>query len=80
MIDVQFIPVKDELKALNSDHLLFVIRVSLPANTNTVYYLKNDTSCYLYGPQGNSKLNLREVRRLAVTFTEQRLFLKYQQN
>ena len=79
MIDVQFIPVKDELKALNSDHSLFVIRVSLPANTNTVYYLKSDT-CYLYGPQGNSKLNLSEVRRLAVTFTEQRLFLKYQQN
>lgn len=75
MIDVQFIPVKDELKVLDSDHSLFVIRVTLPANTNTVYYLKNDT-CYLYGPQGNAKLNLREVRNLAVTFTEQRLFLK----
>jgi len=80
MIDVQFIPVKDELKLLDSvDHSLFVIRVTLPANTNTVYYLKNDT-CYLYGPLGNSKLNLRDVRRLAVTFTEQRLFLKCEQN
>lgn len=74
MIDVQFIPVKDEMKGANRDHSLYVVRVTLPANTNTVYYLKN--SCFLYGPEGNSALNLREVRRLAISFAEQRLFLK----
>lgn len=73
LVNIVFIPVRYEnRRKIEPNHCLYVIRVIVPANMNTVYYLKNQNVCYVRRPEGNVRLNLREVRELAVLYCEKR--------
>lgn len=76
LVRIVFIPVRYESrKNIEADHSLYVIRIIIPANMNTLYYLKNRNVCFVRRPEGNKMLNLKEVRQLAVLFCEKRFII-----
>lgn len=73
LVNIVFIPVRYEnRREIEPDHSLYVIRIIVPAKMNTLYYLKNRNICFVRRPEGNVKLDLKEVRELAVLFCEKR--------
>ena len=76
LVNIIFIPVRQGLtKTTDHNHKLFLIKIVVPAQMNTVYFLKNKNECFFRQPEGNFKLNLKEVRRLTVFLSEQRFLL-----
>ena len=75
-VNIIFIPVRQGLtKTTDHNHKFFLIKIVVPAQMNTVYFLKNKNECFFRQPEGNVKLNLKEVRRLTVFLSEQRFLL-----
>ena len=80
LVNIIFIPVRQGLtKTTDHNHKFFLIKIVVPAQMNTVYFLKNKNECFFRQPEGhfklNAKLNLKEVRRLTVFLSEQRFLL-----
>ena len=76
LVNIIFIPVLNErTQTIEHDHKFFLIKIVVPAQMNTVYYLKNENECFFRGPEGNAKLNLKEVRQLAILLSEKRFLL-----
>ena len=76
LVNIIFIPVRQGLtKTTDHNHKFFLIKIVVPAQMNTVYFLKNKNECFFRQPEGNFKLNLKEVRRLTVFLSEQRFLL-----
>ena len=76
LVNIIFIPVRQGLtKTTDHNHKFFLIKIVVPAQMNTVYFLKNKNECFFRQPEGNVKLNLKEVRRLTVFLSEQRFLL-----
>lgn len=71
LVSVIFTPVKSE-NSRNHKESLYVVQIIIPANMNTLYYLKNRSSCYVRILKENKKLTLKEVRHLAVSLSERR--------
>ena len=75
-VNIIFTPVIKRLtKTINQNHQFFWIKIVVPAQMNTVYYLKNKNECFFRRSDGNAKLSLKEVRQLAVFLTEQRFLV-----
>lgn len=73
LVSVNFIPVRDEnTRTTKPNQALYVIRIVVPANMNTLYYLKNRNLCFVRRHTGNEQLNLKEVRQLTVSLSEKR--------
>ncbi len=73
LVNINFIPVRQEsTRKIDTNHQLYVIRIVIPAQMNTLYYLKKKNICFVRRSEGNKELSLKEVRRLAVSFSEKR--------
>lgn len=71
MVLVEFIPVFQSHDK-NQEFKLWVVKISLPANLNTLFYLKNSKKCFKREGNMNVSLSLKEVRETAISFIEQR--------
>ena len=70
LVKILFIPILDRKRNIED---LCVIKIVIPPNLNTVFYLKKQGNCFQFIGGRNEKLELPEVRYLAVTMTEKRI-------
>ena len=71
-----FIPIRDEnMRTIQPNHSLYVIRIVVPAQMHTLYHLKNQGLSFVRRPEGNVQLSLKDVRQLAVELSEKRFVL-----
>lgn len=63
---------EENKKTIQPNHSLYVIRIVVPAQMNTLYYLKNHGISFVRRATGNVQLSLKDVRQLAVSLSEKR--------